>query len=271
MGIVIDIVVVAIIVLVAILGIKRGFIKTLFGLLSIVIALVAAIFLTAPVVDVVTTNTEWDEDLRQELGVALGDKLPNSEISIHYAYLEGEEPELVFVDETTGEVKAFSEILTGQALWGLIPQSWLNEAADDILTTQAAADEIEIDDPMNFVSFRNVTSQALVNVIYKVAGFIAVFIVARILIWIILRLLKKLTQNVYIAYFIDKMLGGILGLALGAVIILVILTILQLLGEMSFMTSVNELLASTTVTRIIMDNNFLYDLLVKYVDLSFLK
>ena len=139
------------------------------------------------------------------------------------------------------------------------------------MTTQAAADEIEIDDPMNFVSFRNVTSQALVNVIYKVAGFIAVFIVARILIWIILRLLKKLTQNVYIAYFIDKMLGGILGLALGAVIILVILTILQLLGEMSFMTSVNELLASTTVTRIIMDNNFLYDLLVKYVDLSFLK
>ncbi len=271
MGIVIDIVAIVIILLMVILGIKRGFIKTLFGLLSIVIALAAAVFLTAPVVDVVVANTEWDEDLRQEIGTSLADTLPNSEVSVHYGYLEGEEPELVFMPEGTNELKPFSEILADSALWGLMPKSWLNEAAEDILTAQAEADEIDIDNPMNFVSFRDVVSQALVNAIYTVAGFIAVFIVARILIWLILRLFKKLAQNIYIAYFIDKMLGGIIGLALGAVIVLVILTILQLMGDMSFMASVNEALNSTTITKLIMENNFLYDLLQEYVDLSALK
>lgn len=269
MGIVIDIVVIALIILMVILGIKRGFVKSLFGLLSIVIALAAAIFLTAPVADAVAANTEWDEDLRQELATSIADTLPNSEASVRYVYVDGsEDPVLVYIPEDTNEQVEFSEILSSSGLWSIMPKSWLNEAATDMLNAQAEADEIDLDDPTNFVSFREVTSQALVNVIYSVAGFIVVFIAARVLIWLLLLLLRKVVRNVYIAYFVDKMLGGIIGLALGLVIVLVLLTILQLMGEMSFMAEVNELLESTTITRLLMENNFLYELIAENVDLS---
>ena len=270
-GIIIDIAVVAIILIVAIIGIKRGFVKTLVGLLSIVITLAAAIFLTQPVAGLVADSTEWDTSLRTELANAIADSLPNSNANVIYDNLDGDpetDLELAFVPEGSNEPAPLSEVFGDNFLWGLIPDSLLEGAAADILTEQALADDIELDSAINTVPLLNVVSQAFVNVIFLVGAFIVLAIVVRILLWLILLLLRKITQRVYLAYFLDKTLGGVLGLALGAVIVLIILTIIQLLSGMSFMTAVNETLDGTTVTKMIMDNNFLYELLSQFIDLS---
>ena len=270
-GIIIDIAVVAIILIVAIIGIKRGFVKTLVGLLSIVITLAAAIFLTQPVAGLVADNTEWDTSLRTELANSIADSLPNSNANVIYDNLDGDpetDLELAFVPEGSNEPAPLSEVFGDNFLWGLIPASLLEGAAADILTEQALAEDIELDSAINTVSLLNVVSQAFVNVIFLVGAFIVLAIVVRLLLWLILLLLRKLTQRVYLAYFLDKTLGGVLGLALGAVIVLIILTIIQLLSGMSFMTAVNETLDGTTVTKMIMDNNFLYELLSQFIDLS---
>lgn len=270
-GIIIDIAVVAIILVVAIIGIKRGFVKTLVGLLSIVITLAAAIFLTQPVAGLVADNTEWDTSLRTELANAIADSLPNSNANVIYDNLDGDpetDLELAFVPEGSNEPAPLSEVFGDNFLWGLIPASLLEGAAADMLTEQALAEDIELDSAINTVSLLNVVSQVFVNVIFLVGAFIVLSIVVRLLLWLILLLLRKLTQRVYLAYFLDKTLGGVLGLALGAVIVLIILTIIQLLSGMSFMTAVNETLDGTTVTKMIMDNNFLYELLSQFIDLS---
>ena len=270
-GIIIDIAVVAIILIVAIIGIKRGFVKTLVGLLSIVITLAAAIFLTQPVAGLVADSTEWDTSLRTELANAIADSLPNSNANVIYDNLDGDpetDLELAFVPEGSNEPAPLSEVFGDNFLWGLIPDSLLEGAAADMLTEQALAEDIELDSAINTVPLLNVVSQAFVNVIFLVGAFIVLAIVVRLLLWLILLLLRKLTQRVYLAYFLDKTLGGILGLALGAVIVLIILTIIQLLSGMSFMTAVNETLDGTTVTKMIMDNNFLYELLSQFIDLS---
>lgn len=270
-GIIIDIAVVAIILIVAIIGIKRGFVKTLVGLLSIVITLAAAIFLTQPVAGLVADNTEWDASLRTELANSIADSLPNSNANVIYDNLDGDpetDLELAFVPEGSNEPAPLSEVFGDNFLWGLIPGSLLEGAAADMLTEQALADDIELDSAINTVSLLNVVSQAFVNVIFLVGAFIVLSIVVRLLLWLILLLLRKITQRVYLAYFLDKTLGGVLGLALGAVIVLIILTIIQLLSGMSFMTAVNETLDGTTVTKMIMDNNFLYELLSQFIDLS---
>lgn len=270
-GIIIDIAVVAIILIVAIIGIKRGFVKTLVGLLSIVITLAAAIFLTQPVAGLVADNTEWDASLRTELANSIADSLPNSNANVIYDNLDGDpetDLELAFVPEGSNEPAPLSEVFGDNFLWGLIPGSLLEGAAADILTEQALAEDIELDSAINTVSLLNVVSQAFVNVIFLVGAFIVLAIVVRLLLWLILLLLRKITQRVYLAYFLDKTLGGVLGLALGAVIVLIILTIIQLLSGMSFMTAVNETLDGTTVTKMIMDNNFLYELLSQFIDLS---
>lgn len=270
-GIIIDIAVVAIILIVAIIGIKRGFVKTLVGLLSIVITLAAAIFLTQPVAGLVADSTEWDTSLRTELANAIADSLPNSNANVIYDNLDGDpetDLELAFVPEGSNEPAPLSEVFGDNFLWGLIPDSLLEGAAADMLTEQALAEDIELDSAINTVSLLNVVSQAFVNVIFLVGAFIVLAIVVRLLLWLILLLLRKITQRVYLAYFLDKTLGGVLGLALGAVIVLIILTIIQLLSGMSFMTAVNETLDGTTVTKMIMDNNFLYELLSQFIDLS---
>ena len=270
-GIIIDIAVVAIILIVAIIGIKRGFVKTLVGLLSIVITLAAAIFLTQPVAGLVADSTEWDTSLRTELANAIADSLPNSNANVIYDNLDGDpetDLELAFVPEGSNEPAPLSEVFGDNFLWGLIPDSLLEGAAADMLTEQALAEDIELDSAINTVPLLNVVSQAFVNVIFLVGAFIVLAIVVRLLLWLILLLLRKLTQRVYLAYFLDKTLGGVLGLALGAVIVLIILTIIQLLSGMSFMTAVNETLDGTTVTKMIMDNNFLYELLSQFIDLS---
>lgn len=270
-GIIIDIAVVAIILIIAIIGIKRGFVKTLVGLLSIVITLAAAIFLTQPVAGLVADSTEWDASLRTELANAIADSLPNSNANVIYDNLDGDpetDLELAFVPEGSNEPAPLSEVFGDNFLWGLIPDSLLEGAAADMLTEQALAEDIELDSAINTVPLLNVVSQAFVNVIFLVGAFIVLAIVVRLLLWLILLLLRKLTQRVYLAYFLDKTLGGVLGLALGAVIVLIILTIIQLLSGMSFMTAVNETLDGTTVTKMIMDNNFLYELLSQFIDLS---
>lgn len=270
-GIIIDIAVVAIILIVAIIGIKRGFVKTLVGLLSIVITLAAAIFLTQPVAGLVADSTEWDTSLRTELANAIADSLPNSNANVIYDNLDGDpetDLELAFVPEGSNEPAPLSEVFGDNFLWGLIPDSLLEGAAADMLTEQALAEDIELDSAINTVPLLNVVSQAFVNVIFLVGAFIVLAIVVRLLLWLILLLLRKITQRVYLAYFLDKTLGGVLGLALGAVIVLIILTIIQLLSGMSFMTAVNETLDGTTVTKMIMDNNFLYELLSQFIDLS---
>ena len=64
------------------------------------------------------------------------------------------------------------------------------------------------------------------------------------------------------------MLGGVFGLAMGALFVLIILTIVQLLSQLSFMAPVNEFISNTFVTKFLMENNFLYDFLIKSVNLG---
>ena len=273
-GIIIDIVVVAIVVLIAVIGIKRGFIKTLVGLLSIVITIALSVLLTTTVADLVADGTEWDTSLKTELSNSLADSLPNADATVYFSDQDNDpetDLELVYVvreNGTTSDPAQLKEALSAHLLWKLLPSGLLEDTAAEMLNSQAEAEEIPVDSVLNTVSLLDAVSQSLVNVIFIVAAFIALCIVIRFLLWLVLLLLKKISQRVYLAYFLDKTLGGILGLALGAVVVILVITILQLLGSLSFMEPVNEQLQNTTVTKMIMDNNFVYDFVSKYIDLS---
>ena len=273
-GLIIDIAVVAIVVLIAVIGIKRGFIKTLFGLLSIVITIGLSVMLTTTVADLVAGSTEWDTSLRTEISNSIADSLPNSDATVYYYKLDEDpdaEIELVYTvrnGDTVSQPAPLKEALASHVLWKLVPASLMEDTAAELLTAQAEAEEIPVDNVLNTVSLLTVVSQTFVNLIFVVAAFIVLCIVIRFLLWLVLLLLKKLSQRMYLAYFLDKTLGGILGLALGAVVILLVVTVLQILGGFSFMEPVNTELQNSTITKMIMDNNIVYDFISKYIDLS---
>ena len=66
-------------------------------------------------------------------------------------------------------------------------------------------------------------------------------------------------------HFLDKLLGGVFGFVLGAFIILMILTLLQLMLKLAFMEPVQNFLDKSYIVKFLMDKNFLYTLVTKYV------
>lgn len=270
MEIILDLVLVAIIVLMVLLGIKRGLVKTCVGLISTILVVVVAVVAVGPVTDMIIVGTDLDADLTEALESPLAEKLPNAYAKVFYFDLNDDgEKELVY--EIDGVKAPFEDIFKENALLDFVKVAGLlTEGADELLQTSAELN-LEIDDykdQTNTIDFIDCVTAPIVSIIFTAAIFVLLLIVTRILLAILAKLLKKLISSLYIVHFFDKMLGGVFGLAMGALFVLILLTIVQLLSQLSFMTPVNEFISNTFVTKFLMENNFLYDFLIKSVNLG---
>lgn len=270
MEIILDLVLVAIIVLMVMVGIKRGLVKTCVGLISTILVIVVAIVAVGPVTNLIIVGTDLDETLSESLESPLAEKLPNAYAKVYYYDLnEDGEKELVY--EMDGEKDAFENIFKDNAILNFVKVAGLlTDSVDELLEANVELNpEIEdYKDQMNKIDFIDAVTTPIVSLILTGAMFIILLIVVRIVIALLFKLLKKLISSLYIVHFVDKMLGGILGLAMGAVFVLVVLTIVQILSELAFMGPVNEFISNTVVTKFLMEGNFLYDFLINSVNLG---
>ena len=67
MGIVIDIIIIAILFLSIFLGYKKGLIKLVFNLCAFLIALIVTFILYRPISAIVINNTDFDENIKQTI------------------------------------------------------------------------------------------------------------------------------------------------------------------------------------------------------------
>lgn len=77
MGIVVDIVIVALFALSVFLGYKKGLVGVAFKILSFIIALVLAFILSRPVTNIIIENTEFDEGIHKTIEATLESKSSN--------------------------------------------------------------------------------------------------------------------------------------------------------------------------------------------------
>lgn len=267
---ILDIVLIAIVALMIVLGIKRGLVKTCVGLVSTILVLVVAIVAVSPVTSLVIVGTELDNNLQNALEGPLAEKIPHSYAKIYYYDIDGdgEQKELIYEDEN---VKApFEDIFKESPVLNLLNVAGLlKPRAEDMLVSNAETNGYE-DYQMqeNAIDFIDCVTAPLISLIITIVVFILLLIVTRIVIAIILKLLQKIISRLYVVHFIDKMLGGIFGLAAGTLFILVLLTLVQLISGLAFMKPVNDYIANTVVTKFLMENNFLYDFLIAKVNLG---
>lgn len=105
MGIIVDLIIIAIVLLFIFLGYKKGLTGSLIKLLSFIIAIVVAFVLYKPVANAVIENTVIDDNIRTTLRATLGveDKTENTEENVPSTIMDNINKE---IENATDEVKA---------------------------------------------------------------------------------------------------------------------------------------------------------------------
>ena len=105
MGIIVDLIIIAVVLLFIFLGYKKGLIGSLIKLLSFIIAIVVAFVLYKPVANAVIENTIIDDNIRTTLSATLGveNKTENTEENVTSTIMDNINKE---IENATDEVKA---------------------------------------------------------------------------------------------------------------------------------------------------------------------
>ena len=105
MGIIVDLIIIAVVLLFIFLGYKKGLTGSLIKLLSFIIAIVVAFVLYKPVANAVIENTVIDDNIRTTLRATLGveDKTENTEENVPSTIMDNINQE---IENATDEVKA---------------------------------------------------------------------------------------------------------------------------------------------------------------------
>lgn len=253
-GLVLDIVVIVIVLLLLIFGIWRGMYKIVFGIVSSLLAIVLTIVLASSVTTIVADRTRLDTILTEAIDGPISTKLPNATVIIEYYDIneDGIVNELGYI--TDGVVKPMSTLLEGT------PYSVLSSTVESLVRKN-----LESGDSIAFVT---VLSASLVGYIMLAMVSVVLLIIFTILTKILMYILKKFVVATYFGNFVNKLVGAMLGLVIAVVIIWGSLAVIRLLGTYQWIIPVNTLIESSTLTKWLFNNNYLYNFLVQTYDVK---
>ncbi len=268
-GLIVDAAVVVVLVLLIIFGTWRGMYKLIYGLVSGLLSIVLAIVLVGSVTGFIVEKTELETALNGVLNQPVQKAIP-AELNADKILVTYTEDGVTIVDEngnTFESVGAYIES-TGSSLKAVA------SLLDSLIKNDSVkANYTSTDEDGNFVSETSPTLADLLCVtvttyVLLALVFIALWIVAYIVLRLLMLLLKKLVTQTYVGHFLNKLLGFVIGAAIGMVIIWGALAVIRLLGTYTWIIPVNNVINSSTLTKWLYENNFLYTFLVETMDLQ---
>ncbi|MBR1747957.1 MAG: CvpA family protein [Clostridia bacterium] len=253
-GIILDVILVVVVVLLLIFGIWRGMYKLIFGLVSSLLAIILTIVLMSTVTSFIVERTTLDEKLVEALDEPMGSAIPNGEVTIYYYDSDDDGTEDTLGYMLDGVQYPLSSLFDGTpyALFGGVIAS-------------VVGDRVEMGEE---VVFKDALTATVVGYIISAIVFIALLIVFTIIVKLLMYLIKKFVTRTYLGHFLDKFLGAVLGLAIAAIVIWGALAVIRLLGTYEWIIPVNNLIESSTLTKFLYTNNYLYTFLVNSMDIK---
>ncbi|HHX49515.1 MAG TPA: CvpA family protein [Clostridiales bacterium] len=262
--IIVDVVIALLVVIITVSAVKKGFFKTIFGLISAILVIVVAVYAASPLTNLVADKSQLDEKLESSIQGGLSSKIPNAYAEILYYDLDSDGTnDLAFKPEGSDEYHPYEEIFAGSTLKFLRLENIMRKTAES---------NLDPDDPESYITVVHALSKTLAIYVFLACSFIIIAIVAKIIFFILTKLLIKASENLYFMNFVDKLLGGIFGFALAALVILAILALLQvMINNFAFMEAVDNFLQGSYVTKFLMEKNFAYDFFAKNVSIDKVK
>lgn len=237
MGIIIDVIIIAILAICIGLGFKRGLTGSLLKIVSFILALIIAFVLFKPVSNFIIDNTNWDETLEQ---------------SIRQIFIEEtmQENNIQEQNKNTENTQLSNEQIQENEKTQSMPDvmiNYINEAVENV-GTEAKNAIVES------------TARNVATTIINIGVLIALFLVSRIVLIFIKGLTQLITKLPVIKQF-DKLGGIIYGLLEALVIIYVILTILSLVSPLISNSGIIQAIENSFIGSVMYDNNLLLKLI----------
>lgn len=204
----------------AIIGMRVGFIKTVFSLVSLILSLILTMWISPMVKSYMMDNEKFYNGM-----VAKVEKLlPFGEDEV----LEEEQSEAI---EELSVPKSIKE--------GLLKNNTVESYKDMAIT-----------------GFKQYVSQYLTRVIINSLSFVVTFIVIILLLWVIFMALD-LISKLPLLNQVNKTAGLLAGLVHGLILVWLFFVVLTIFGGTAFGQSVLKLVGENEVLSIIYNNNFL--------------
>ena len=223
---VIDIVIIAVLVLFAVIGMIKGFLNTLLSLFSTVASLAVAILCAKPVAKLLNSVFGIVKNIGGKIAAGITNITP---------FADGYE---AVTDGLTGEeLKSYINSHNPgfkEKLYNLFIEDSVSFNYTETATTVEAVDQ-------NIVSY---IGERLAGIISIIIATVAVFILLKIAVLLLSKLFDAITKNRAISG-IDRTLGLIFGLAKGALIVCIVLAVAYLVAN----NTVQGWIDNSTVTR----------------------
>lgn len=230
---VIDIIALIIIVGSALWGAKKGFIKSVCGLLSVVLAIFIASFIGAEIGKLISTIPSGNTTLGGGLTETVYNMLAQKGDMFTSVHVDG---------YTIGFVTdALSSIGIPNVLGGLIAPSIVSALSG-----------------VSGVSLATAVSPVISSLAFSAIGFAVVFVLSWALLSVLFAKVRKFFKQFIVLNTLDIVLGFVLGGLRGVMHICVILAIISTLN---FIPGFSDLITNSTIVSWISDNNFVSALL----------
>ncbi len=269
-GLIVDAAVVLVVVLLIIFGTWRGMYKLIFGLVSGLLSIVLAIVLVGTVTNFVVEKTELETALNNALNPSIVKVIPadlNAE-KVHVVF--SDENGVSVVDDETGTIYESISAYVEQSGSSLKPVASLLDSLTNNESVRASYTSTDENGETIFQSptLADLLCVTITTYILLAIVFIALWIVAYVVLRLLMLLLKKIVTHTYVGHFVNKLIGFVIGAAIGMIVVWGTLAVIRLLGTYTWIIPVNNVIGSSTLTKWLYDNNYLYTFLVETMNLQ---
>ena len=268
-GLIVDVSVIVVMLLLILFGTWRGMYKLIYGVVSGLLSIVLAIVLAGTVTTFVVEKTELEKTLNGAINQTVVKAIP-AELNAENVHVEYTEEGILVTNNATGDTyNSISEYVTStgsslSAVASLLDSVTSNETVKLSYSTTGEDGTVTYASP----TLADLLCVTATTYLLLIMVFIALWIVAFIVLRLLMFLIKKLVTHTYVGHFLNKALGFAIGAAVGIVIIWGALAVIRLLGTYTWIITVNNVINSSTLTKWLYENNFLYTFLVETMNLQ---
>ena len=222
MGILVDLILVAIIGLIIFLGYKKGLVKVALGIVSFLLSLIIVFILYKPVTNIVLENTQWDDSIK----MSIENKLKGTTIE------KGE-----LINKEDEKAKDFPEMIVNQV------NGYIEDA------TREQRDNIA-----------GYVADQLSKLVISVGVIIALFILSNILL-LFLRIFSDVITEIPIIKQFNKAGGIIYGIIKAFLVVYTILGIIFLISSFIEGSGITEAINDSVLGKSLYNNNLILKIL----------
>lgn len=243
----------AILLISAILGLKRGLLRTLFGLVALVASLAITFFVTPYVSDYLIKETVIEDKIEEKIYSKLEDamkekvkeSLENAGVTTDLSKLTDEETQALLAEDPDKATQV--QLIDGLDLPDVAKTSIIENNNDDMYSA------------LGISSFYHFISRYAARQIVKVGTYVAVFILFRLVFLLIGVIITHVVEELPALSAANRFCGMLLGLAGGMVVI----WIFMIVASFVFGAAYDSMIAQNEILTLIDQNNLVLYLLTK--------